>query len=58
MVIDTFALGAILQKQPERRMFVGLNYGDRFSYALAISVAEPLLFKGDDFGHTDITSAL
>lgn len=31
-----------------------LNYGDCFSYALAIVVGEPLLFKGDDFGHTDV----
>lgn len=31
-----------------------LNYGDCFSYALAMVVAEPLLFKGDDFGHTDV----
>lgn len=32
----------------------GLNYGDCFSYALAITRGEPLLFKGDDFGHTDV----
>ena len=32
----------------------GLNYGDCFSYALAISTGEPLLFKGDDFVHTDV----
>lgn len=31
----------------------GLNYGDCFSYALAMSVGEQLLFKGDDFGRTD-----
>ncbi|MGH2831847.1 MAG: type II toxin-antitoxin system VapC family toxin [Solirubrobacteraceae bacterium] len=34
-----------------------LNFGDCFSYALARTTAEPLLFKGDDFQHTDITSA-
>jgi ribonuclease VapC len=34
----------------------GLNYGDCFSYALAISSGEPLLFKGDDFGHTDVAT--
>jgi ribonuclease VapC len=34
----------------------GLNYGDCFSYALAISTGEPLLFKGDDFMHTDLTT--
>ncbi len=33
----------------------GLNYGDCFSYALAKDSGEPLLFKGDDFTHTDIT---
>lgn len=35
----------------------GLNYGDCFSYALAISTGEPLLFEGDDFVHTDVTPA-
>lgn len=34
-----------------------LNFGDCFSYALAKTTGEPLLFKGDDFQHTDITSA-
>ena len=33
----------------------GLNFGDCFSYALAILTGEPLLFKGDDFAHTDVT---
>ena len=32
----------------------GLNYGDCFSYAAAISSGEPLLCKGDDFNHTDV----
>jgi ribonuclease VapC len=36
----------------------GLNFGDCFAYALAKSTGEPLLFKGNDFGHTDITPAL
>jgi ribonuclease VapC len=31
-----------------------LNFGDCFAYALARSRGEPLLFKGNDFGHTDI----
>ena len=35
-----------------------LNFGDCFAYALAKSTGEPLLFKGTDFGHTDITPAL
>jgi ribonuclease VapC len=36
----------------------GLNFGDCFAYALAKSTGEELLFKGNHFGHTDITSAL
>jgi ribonuclease VapC len=35
-----------------------LNFGDCFSYALAKAAGEPLLFKGDDFAHTDVVSAL
>lgn len=35
-----------------------LNMGDCFSYALAKSRNLPLLFKGDDFVHTDIKPAL
>jgi ribonuclease VapC len=35
----------------------GLNFGDCFSYALAKSAGEPLLFKGTDFGRTDIDVA-
>ena len=34
-----------------------LNCGDCFAYALAKAVNEPLLFKDDDFVHTDITPA-
>lgn len=34
-----------------------LNFGDCFSYALARVKREPLLFKGDDFVHTDVRSA-
>ncbi len=34
-----------------------LNFGDCFSYALAKSTAEPLLFKGQDFSRTDVKSA-
>ena len=35
-----------------------LNYGDCFAYALAKELKEPLLFKGEDFAHTDIAPAL
>jgi len=34
-----------------------LNFGDCFAYALAKVMSEALLFKGDDFAHTDIKSA-
>jgi ribonuclease VapC len=36
----------------------GLNFGDCFAYALAIERDEPLLYRGDDFKHTDVRSAL
>ena len=35
-----------------------LNFGDCFSYALARVKREPILFKGDDFIHTDLRSAM
>jgi ribonuclease VapC len=35
-----------------------LNFGDCLSYALALELREPLLGKGDDFGHTGVQSAL
>ena len=35
-----------------------LNFGDCFAYALARSTGEPLLFKGLDFGQTDLTPAV
>ena len=35
-----------------------LNLGDCFSYALAMATGKPLLFKGDDFGLTDVVIAL
>ncbi len=36
----------------------GLNFGDCLSYALALDLREPLLWKGDDFGHAGVRSAL
>lgn len=35
-----------------------LNYGDCMSYAIARVASLPLLYKGDDFTHTDIVAAL
>lgn len=32
----------------------GLNFGDCAAYALSVAEAEPLLFKGTDFGATDV----
>ncbi|HYE50414.1 MAG TPA: type II toxin-antitoxin system VapC family toxin [Azospirillaceae bacterium] len=34
-----------------------LTFGDCFPYALAKTLGAPLLFKGDDFGRTDIVPA-
>jgi ribonuclease VapC len=34
-----------------------LNFGDCFSYALSVTLGEPLLFKGDDFSQTDVSRA-
>lgn len=36
----------------------GLNMGDCFVYALSTSTGLPLLFKGDDFVHTDVKPAV
>ena len=35
-----------------------LNLGDCFAYALAKETGLPLLFKGEDFVHTDIRAAI
>lgn len=35
-----------------------LNFADCFSYACAVSIATPILFKGNDFRRTDLRSAL
>ena len=34
-----------------------LNFGDCFAYALSKHTCMPLLFKGNDFPHTDIVAA-
>jgi ribonuclease VapC len=41
-----------------RRYGAGLNFGDRFSYALAKARGETLLFKGQDFTRTDARAAV
>lgn len=35
----------------------GLNLGDCLAYAMAKSIAAPILFKGNDFSQTDIQQA-
>jgi ribonuclease VapC len=40
------------------RSVAGLNFGDCFSYALATVTDRPLLFKGADFVHTDVSAVL
>jgi len=35
-----------------------LNFGDCIAYATAMHLDAPLLFKGDDFRHTDVKVAL
>ena len=39
------------------RHAANLNFGDCFAYALAKDTSAPLLFKGDDFGQTDVMVA-
>jgi ribonuclease VapC len=53
---------ALLARQGFRRFGkgldrAGLNFGDCFSYALAMHLNEPLLFKGNDFTCTDVLRA-
>jgi uncharacterized protein with PIN domain len=45
-------------KYARLRHRAGLNYGDCFSYAPAISTGDPLLFNGDDFVHADDVTAV
>jgi ribonuclease VapC len=35
-----------------------LNFGDCFAYALARATNEPVLYKGTDFGQTDVKTAV
>lgn len=39
------------------RHAAGLNFGDCFSYALAMTRGEKLLYKGGDFSRTDVATA-
>ena len=51
---------ALLARQAYRAFGKGrhaarLNFGDCFAYALSQATGEPLLYKGSDFGRTDVT---
>ncbi|GAA0584091.1 type II toxin-antitoxin system VapC family toxin [Caenispirillum bisanense] len=55
MTQATFARDGMLRYGKGRRMPPEvLNFGDLFSYALARALDAPLLYKGDDFGLTDV----
>lgn len=61
-IVPVTAAQAELARTAYRRFGRGnhpakLNYGDCFAYALAQETGEPLLFKGEDFGQTDIAAA-
>ena len=61
-VVPTTAEQAYLAREAYRRFGKGshparLNLGDCFAYALSKARQEPLLFKGDDFRHTDVEPA-
>ncbi|MBV8576341.1 MAG: type II toxin-antitoxin system VapC family toxin [Acetobacteraceae bacterium] len=70
MVVDTAALVAILLAEPDAehfaaalavasvRLLSAVSWVDCFAYALAVATNQTLLFKGDDFSHTDIRPAL
>ena len=45
-------------KYGKGRHEAALNFGDCAAYALAVSEAEPLLFKGSDFGATDVEAVV
>lgn len=48
---------AAWRKYGKGRHKARLNMGDCFAYALAKHTGEPLLYKGNDFVHTDVKSA-
>jgi ribonuclease VapC len=52
------AADAFLQYGKGRGHPAQLNFADCMSYAVAKHLGAPLLYKGDDFSHTDIESAL
>jgi len=54
----TLAIGAFRKYGKGTGHIAGLNFGDCFTYALAKLTGEPVLFKGNDFLHTDLEVAV
>ena len=63
-IVDFTAEHAEAAREAYRRFGKGsghrarLNFGDCIAYAVATVEGEPLLFKGQDFTHTDVRNAL
>jgi ribonuclease VapC len=59
-VVNVDAEHATLAREAYRRFGKGsghpaqLNFGDCLAYAASVACAEPLVFIGDDFPHTDV----
>ena len=56
--VMTLAAIEAFEKFGKGRHKASLNFGDCISYALAKVRGIPLLYKGEDFAHTDIASAM
>jgi len=56
--VASLAADAFLRYGKGRRHPAQLNFADCLSYGVAKHRGAPLLYKGDDFRHTDIESAL
>lgn len=62
-IMPVTAVQAQLAREAYRRFGrgnhrAGLNFGDCFAYALAVDTGRALLFKGNDFIHTDVEPAV
>ncbi|MGB8817472.1 MAG: type II toxin-antitoxin system VapC family toxin [Rhizobiaceae bacterium] len=61
VLLDEAQLGLAqdaFQRFGKGRHKAALNMGDCFAYALAKAKGQPILFKGSDFSHTDLESAV
>lgn len=56
--LQTATLAAEAERNFGKRTPARLNMGDFFAYALAKELNAPLLYKGEDFGQTDVQAAL